>query len=246
MGDDTEPDALLDEITPPKNTGVSGKSKKGAVAKKRSKKSIAAAAKAAERQAAEDLRNAEKAEAQRLAQIVNLKISGHSFADIGAQIGMSGDEVEQMLVRDAGKYVRTQSALRAYVRDWIGEKYTGLLDAVYTEATDRNHPEKLENSAQALRILDKMSRLYGADAPTQSEVKVEASPESVEQLVAALAAGKGIGYDTDVFDADIVEAEIVEDDEPPVDRLHQQALTALENASREVEEEHDGDEPLGG
>ena len=147
--------------------------------------------------------------AARLAQVVNLHIAGYSLAEIGASIGASGDEVDRMLQQDAARYVRTQPALRTYVRNWVSERYTQLLDAVWEDATDKNSRAKLESQDRALRILDKMAKLHGAEAPTQSEITVEAAPEAVEKLVEALAKAQGLGYDMNVFDGEVLDAEVV-------------------------------------
>lgn len=147
--------------------------------------------------------------AQRLAQIVNLHIAGYSLAQIGLAIGASESEVDRMLQMDAARYVKSQPALRVYVRNFISEKYTGLLEAVWDEATDKTHAEKLEHQDRALRILDRMARLHGAEAPTQAEVKVDAAPEAVEKMVAVLAQAQGLGYDSSIFDT--VPGEVVHD-----------------------------------
>lgn len=183
---------------------------------------------AAKRAAAQRL---EKAEAQRLAQIVNLHIAGLSLAEIGAQIGATADEVDRMLQRDATRYVRTQASLRVYVRNYVSARYTQLLDAVWDEATDKAHARKLENQDRALKILDSMRKLHGADAPVQSEVKVEAAPESVDALVQALSKAQGMGYDANVFD--VVDAEVV-------DEAAEQSRSALLDAAEQVGEGEDG------
>lgn len=152
----------------------------------------------------------EQANAQRLAQIVNLHIAGYSLTEIGASIGATADEVDRMLSLDAARYVRSQPALRTYVRNWVSERYTKMLDANWDKAVDKTAPDRLENQDRVLRVLDSMRKLHGADAPTQTEVKVEAAPEAVEKLVSALAAGQGLGYDVDVFD-DVVDADWAED-----------------------------------
>lgn len=152
----------------------------------------------------------EQANAQRLAQIVNLHIAGYSLTEIGASIGATADEVDRMLSLDAARYVRSQPALRTYVRNWVSERYTKMLDANWDKAVDKTAPDRLENQDRVLRVLDSMRKLHGADAPTQTEVKVEAAPEAVEKLVSALAAGQGLGYDVDVFD-DVVDADWSED-----------------------------------
>jgi len=159
--------------------------------------------------------NAQAQQAAMLAQIVNLHIAGFSLAEIGLQIGATADEVDRMLSNEAARYVRNQPQLRTYVRNFISAKYTGLLDAVYPQAIDTKRSDQLEHVDRAQRILAQMGRLHGAEAPTQSEVKVEATPEAVDKIVQAIAAGQGLGYDTDIFDidpADIHEAVIAADD----------------------------------
>lgn len=204
-------------------------SKKGAKELVKTPAQKAAATRAQKKAAADAL---EKANAQRLAQIVNLHISGYSLAQIGTAIGATAEDVDRLLQRDAARYVRSQPALRVYVRNYVSSKYTQMLDAVWDEATDKAHPKKLENQDRALRILERMTKLHGAEAPTQTEVKVEHAPEAVEALVKALAATQGFGYDESVFD--IVEADVVDD-------AVSQSGTALEQASSDVEEPVEGE-----
>lgn len=174
-----------------------------------------------------------QAQAARLAQVANLLIAGHSLTSIGAAIGASADEVDAMLNADMSRYVRNQPALRVFVRNYLSSKYTTLLDAVWDEATDKLHGQKLEHQDRALRILKEMGRLHGADAPTQAEVKVEAGSETIDAVVARLAASSGKGYDASIFD--VVDAEVVH--EAPA-----QALAALEAASDQVDQPQAGDE----
>lgn len=167
-----------------------------------------------------------RAKQERLAQVANLLIAGHSFESIGLAIGATPSEVERMMQEDMARYVRTQPALRIFVRNFLSEKYTHLLGAVWEEATDRSHPQKLDNQVAAVRILERMGRLHGADAPTQTEVKVESAPEAVEKLVQALAQSQGMGYDMNIFD--VVDGEVVHD-------AMEESGQALEAASAAVE-----------
>lgn len=171
--------------------------------------------------------------AVRLAQIVNLHIAGMSLAEIGQSVGASADEIDRLLAADAQRYVRSQPALRVYVRNWVSERYTKLLEAVWDEATDKTHREKLENHDRALRVLKEMTRLHGAEAPVQTEVKIDAAPEAVEKLVAALAAQQGLGYDASIFD--VVDVEVVHE-------AHDEAVAELEVSGNAVESAQPGDE----
>lgn len=174
----------------------------------------------------------DKADAQRLAQIVNLIIAGHDIADIAAASGATPDEIERMLLNDMARFVRTQPALRRYVRNFISAKYTLLLNAVYDEATDKGNAKQLEYFDRAVKVLQQMERLHGAAAPQQSEVKIESAPEAVERLVEVLSTQQGLAYNTDIFD--VVDAELVED-------ANEQANDALEaSEADEMEDEDDG------
>lgn len=195
---------------PVKKTGDKG----AAIPVKRTKKQQAAAekrkAEKAEADALESAATKRKQEAARLAQMVNLTIAGYSLAEIGEQIGASADEVDEMLTRDAARYVRNQPALRVYIRNWISGKYATMIEANWDEASNPASPVKLENQDRVDRFLRAMARLHGAEAPTQSEVKVEAAPENVEKMVQLLSAAQGVAYDDTVFDAEWVE-EVVDE-----------------------------------
>lgn len=172
-------------------------------------------------------------QSKQLAQIVNLMIAGYSLGDIALATGHTEAEMDRLLQRDMARYVRNQPALRVFVRNFISSKYMGLLDAVWDQATDEDHPEKLENQDRALRILNSMGRLHGAEAPTQAEVKVEASSETVEKMVAALAAKNGQMYDDGIFD--VIDAEVVHE-------AAQASELELERSGAQVGDDQPGDE----
>lgn len=172
--------------------------KKAAVPLKRSAKQVAALERKAEADALQQ-------EQVRLAQIVNLHIGGYSLADIGRSIGATEEEVDRLLSEQTARYVRSQPALRNYVRGWVSGKYTALLETVWDRASDPDSAVNLDAVDRATRILDRMAKLHGADAPVQHDLKIETAPEAVEKLVASIAAHKGLGYDIDVFDIEVVE-----------------------------------------
>lgn len=193
-----------------------GRAKHKAVPLVRTAKQVAVSEKAAAEAAikAEEAAAALAAQtaARRTAQIANLLISGHTFESIGAQIGSTAQEVEAMLNADSTRYIRSQPALRQWVRRWASGKYSELLEAVWDQAVDPKHREQLAYQDRARPLVEKITKLHGAEAPTQAEVKVEAAPESVQKLVDAIAASQGMGYDIDIFDdADIVDGDLVAD-----------------------------------
>lgn len=202
--------------------------KKGAKALARQTKREAVPGSAQASDAGLPVANAQAKSAVRLAQIINLHLAGLSFAQIGAEIGASAEEIDRLVQADAARYIRSQPQLRLYARNWLSEHYTQMLEAVWAQSTDPNHPRKLEHQDRALRILDSMRKLHGADAPTQTEVSVEAAPEAVERLVQALSAQQGFGYDVNVFD--IVDGEVIHD-------AAEQAEEALADSAALIERE---------
>lgn len=204
------------KLTPSKKRKQTLAAKKKAEAPQRQAERQAAKKELAEQQRQlPQARTKKQQQAAQLAQIVNLHIAGYSLAEIGNSIGATAEEVDRLLNTEASRYVRTQPALRAFVRNYISEKYTVLLGTIWDEATDEKNPEHLPAQDRAIRILERMSKLHGADAPTQTEVKVEAAPEAVEKMISTLAAQQGYGYDENVFDAvaEVVDAEIVHEAE---------------------------------
>lgn len=180
----------------------------------------------------------EHEDAARLAQVVNLHIAGFSLADIGAAIGATAQEVDRMLANDTARYVRSQPALRTYVRNYISGKYTKLLEAVWDTAVDQTAAadQKLAHQDRAVRLLERMAKLHGADAPTQTEVTVDVIPENVDKMVQLLSRAQGRGYDTSIFD-DVVDGEVVD----MVGEVAEEAQLALEASSAALEQPQDGD-----
>lgn len=224
----TVSDADYADLLPDHLNGAKGAARPLVRSKKQAARAAARREAAAQAQALEDAQTAAQEAAARVAQVANLVIAGYSLKSIGAAVGMSEAEVDRLLSEDSARYIRSQPALRVFVRNWISEKYAGLLEAVWDEATDKTHSEKLEHQDRALRILDRMARLHGAEAPVQSEVKVEAGTEAVDRMVSAIAAASGRGYDTSIFD--VVPGSVVHE-------AHTEAEKALSVSGNRLDED---------
>lgn len=142
----------------------------------------------------------------RVAQMANLHMAGMSLEEIGNALGATVEEVEQMLNSDMNRVIRNQPQLRQWARKWLSGKYTQLLDVNWKDATDVESKVRFEAQDRALRTLDSLRKLHGADAPTQTEVVVDAAPEAIDAIVNALAKQEGLAYqDPTVFDVIDVE-----------------------------------------
>lgn len=172
--------------------------------------------------------------AAQLAQLVNLHIGGFSLQQIGDAMGCTAEEVDRILTEDVTRYVRSQPALRVFVRNYISAKQGKLLEAVWDQAVDKQNPRQLEYQDRANRLLANMAKLHGAEAPVQKEITVEHAPAAVEALVDALSKQQGTAYDVSVFD--VIDAEIIED-------YIEEAEDELHRAELEVGESQPDDEP---
>lgn len=169
----------------------------------------------------------------RTAQIANLLIGGHTFESIGAATGASAKEVEDMLNADSTRYIRSQPALRQWVRRWASGKYSELLGSVWDQAVNPNHREQLAYQDRARPLVERITKLHGAEAPTQAEVKIEQAPESVQRIVDAIAASQGMGYDVDIFDTpDVVDGVLV-------DETHAAEIRSAEQADSDQPEDEE-------
>ena len=190
-----------------------------------------AAKRATERQAERDLATTtarNRAEAQQLAQIINLQIAGMTLEQIGAEINMSATDLDALIVKNASRYIKTQSQLRAYARNWISEKYSKMIEADWDDAVSTDPELRLPNQDRVIRMLDSMRKMHGADAPAQTEVKVDAAPEAIDAMVQLLAAKQGQGYDVDIFDVDVV-------DESEIHEASAQVTAALMQAEHDID-----------
>lgn len=215
------------------------KTEKQKARKAERRKNAAAASKAVEHRRKKSLSTDESPSgAAMLAQIVNLHIAGYTFEQIGQAVGVSADEIDRLIHTNATQYIKNQPQLRVFVRNWVSAKYTQLIEANWDKATDPDSALKLENQDRVIRVLDSMRKLHGADAPTQTEIKVEAAPEAVEKMVQALAAGQGLGYDTgifDVFDGGVVDAEVIEEAVAESETVLDESSGALDEQAEQAE-----------
>lgn len=232
LADAVQADDLSDLLPDDLQPGVKHK----AVPLVRSAKQRKQAGVVARREAAVAKQAELQTQSARLAQIVNLHIGGYSLSQIGVSIGATAEEVDRLLAQDTARYVRSQPALRTYVRNWVSERYMKMIEADWDAASDASHREKLEHQDRVMRMLKDMAKLHGAEAPTQTEVKVETAPETVDRLVQRLAASQGLGYDTDIFD--IVDAEEVHE-------AVEETAAFLETSSHDVSQTQEGDPDAG-
>jgi hypothetical protein len=142
-----------------------------------------------------------------------LKLAGASYDDIAATLGYAGpvqarEAVEQSLARRADEAdPKEKDRLRALNAGRIER----LLQSVWTRANDKRDPEQLKAVQVAASLIDRHTRLYGLDAPTQVAVTTPTTTE-IEHWVAAVVAQQQSAITVEEDDVVVIAGEVVRDD----------------------------------
>lgn len=157
-----------------------------------------------------DLDTVEPGETETRAQAaVALKIWGASYTDIAKQLGYSSayrarTVVERTIAKGADN--PDDISIQRVLAD---RRLSRLLTSVMGKATDPKDPQHLAYNARALAIQDRIIRLYGMDAPTQTVVH---TPDTERVMAWVQSMVTLAGRDVDAGEAEIVDADVVEDD----------------------------------
>lgn len=139
---------------------------------------------------------------------VALRIAGANYSEVAQALGYASANharlaVERALAASVGDESRDQ------LRFLEGRRLERLLRGLWAKATDDRHPDQIAAARTALAVIDRHSRLYGLDAPTQMVVHSPTAGE-IEAWVAQMAAQVSQGMPEE---KDIIEGEVVVEDD---------------------------------
>ena len=117
-----------------------------------------------------------------------LRLAGASYIEVADMLGLPSavearDQVEVALAARAWQAKDQRDSLRAE----DGARIERLLRSVWPKATNPDHHEHLVAVKVALSLIDRHSRLYGLDAPTEFVVHNPTQAE-LDQWVSAMVA----------------------------------------------------------
>ena len=141
---------------------------------------------------------------------VALRLAGASYSEIAETLAYDSEEKARAAVeRDlAARAADADPAKRELLRAQSAARLERLLRSVWGKAVDPNNAEQLPAVTKALTIIDRYSRLYGLDAPTEVTVYTPTTSE-IDEWVAKVV---GSGAVLDVVEADILEIEAAVDE----------------------------------
>lgn len=152
-----------------------------------------------------DLDEAGRVSTTRAEAAVGLRIHGASWSEIAKTLSFASPRharvvVERTLAEDAGD----NPGGRVAMRDLMDRRLNRLLRSVMPRATDPSDEQHLPYQRAALGLLDRMIRLHGLDAPTETIIH---TPEAtkIESFVHDLLAMSRAGEAAE--EADIIDVE---------------------------------------
>lgn len=136
------------------------------------------------------------------ASAVALRLAGASYTEIAEALGFESDARARSAVeRDlAARAADADPDKRELLRAQSAARLERLLRGVWAKATNPNDPEHIPAVRTALSIIDRHTRLYGLDAPTEVTVHTPAASEIEAWVNAVIAqAGEPMALEPDVI-----------------------------------------------
>src|SRR5207253_5499840 len=145
---------------------------------------------------------------RKAAAAVELRIQGATWTEVCAALGYPTPRaalvaVEKALVRELDVVDREQ------LRQLAGARLERMLRAVFSKATDPDHPEQMTAQSRSLAIIDRYSRLFGLDAPSEVVVHTPAAREIAEWVARTASRQLPPVTEDDIIDVDPEEDDAV-------------------------------------
>lgn len=142
---------------------------------------------------------------------VALRLAGASYSAIAEIQDLANPAQARQVVEEAlAASVNEQKDIEK-MRALTSLRLERLLQSVWGPATDATNREHLNYSRTALAIVDRLSKLHGADAPQRLEVSTPDAERKEAWLRLAMERVGGLGAIEE--EADIIDAEVLEGDE---------------------------------
>jgi hypothetical protein len=157
-----------------------------------------------------------KGETRNQSAALALRLAGASYDDIASALAYEDSTsarvaVEQALARRADE---ADPKEKARLRALNAGRIERLLQGVWGRATDRNDPEHLKAVQVAAALIDRHTRLYGLDAPTQVAISNPTQTE-IDQWVSHILSKQTAAITVEEDDV-VVLGEVVRDDDDAV------------------------------
>ena len=144
--------------------------------------------------------------AKRQLSAVALRVSGANYGEIARTLGFSTPQAAKSAILDALSNSATEAEI-GQVRNLNERRLNKLLLSCWAKATDDDDEEHLQYVRMALAIIDRHSKLMGADAPSQMVVHTPDQKELVDWVsqMANQVTADGVAREADIIDAEIEE-----------------------------------------
>jgi hypothetical protein len=142
-----------------------------------------------------------------------LRLAGASYDEIASALGFAdGPVVQTMVEAELARYASdADPSERNRVRTISAARMERLLRGVWRKATDEHDPEHLAAVRVAMQIIDRHTRLYGADAPSEVVIHSPTASE-IDRWVATVLDRQQSAITVEEDAVVVIEGEVVPDE----------------------------------
>jgi hypothetical protein len=147
--------------------------------------------------------------AQRAAAALQLRIDGAGWGDIAKVLDFDTPADARMAVENALAHEAKSTEDIEQIRFLEARRMERILTSLMRRATNPKDPDHLAYARTAMVVIDRHTKLYGADAPQQLNVTYNPAAGQIEKWVASMARQ----VHGELQEAEILDVEIVDDRE---------------------------------
>lgn len=144
----------------------------------------------------------------RAAAALQLRIDGAGWGDIAKILEFKTNREAQMAVEYALASESKSTEDVDHIRFLEARRMERILSSLMRRATNPSDPDHLAYARTAMVVIDRHTKLYGADAPQKLNVTYNPAAGQIEQWVSAMARQ----VHGELEEADILDVEVVEDE----------------------------------
>ncbi len=145
----------------------------------------------------------------RAASALQLRIDGAGWGDIARVLDFDTPADARMAVENALANESRSTEDIDQIRFLEARRMERILSSLMRRATNPKDPDHLAYARTAMVVIDRHTKLYGADAPQQLNVTYNPAAGQIEQWVSAMARQ----VHGEIEEADILDVEVVSDEE---------------------------------
>lgn len=161
--------------------------------------------------------NLARARERKVHSAIQMRRGGALWDEIAEVLGYPTGRTAQVQVEKALEKELDTPEGREFLKRLADERYNRLLRAVWTQSIDPDHPDQLAYFDRSVKVIERLNKLHGLDAPTEYVVSTPSQAELESWVAQMTAASTPEVEQADIFGGEVVAGEVVVPDAVPAD-----------------------------